>query len=210
MDSLDTKLVGKTTVKDLICLIEHQKDIGETIKFHPNGFLQLELSSTDHRRAPGLRFHIWTDSIPPRRGQKFQTHDHIFDIDSYVLSGAICNVVYKVAPDENGGYCILEANAEGQLEPTGGRISCAASKTEIITSGSTYHIHKGDFHSSSPRDTFVSTLIYKNNTDFSLSPKIVAPLDDESTALITDRTLHQGLAWEVVEIAKEKIMTAYK
>lgn len=60
-------------------------------RFHPNGFIQLNLNKNG-----STRLHVWPE---PDSGLKKQEsdntiHDHIFDMESRILCGKLTNVVY--------------------------------------------------------------------------------------------------------------------
>jgi len=198
-------LVGGITLEDLFRLIEAQQMRRTKLKLHPNGFLQLPLSIGESAHDSRLRFHIWSERIPARGERAFRIHDHIFDMDSYVLYGSLLDKHYDVRENAAGDYVMLQSDGTGQLNRTEKYFSCEARAPRIIKAGSIYPIPQGQFHISEPQEDLVATVIYKPHINHSARSRVIARRDYQKPRVEVNRDIDQELAWEIVRSAQEKI-----
>ena len=205
--SMEKPIIDNLSVEELLRLIESRRQNGEEIKLHPNGFLQLSLSS-GHWREQGLRLHVWSDSLPRKNHPKFRIHDHIFDIESYILLGKIQNKNYIIRDDPEGEHLIVEAGLE-DVHPTNKRVNAFLSDYFSKVAGEKYTLPRLQFHSSESEASLTATVMSKKNTNLTILPRVLAPVDYKTEELEGKRVVDQALAWDVVKLVVNKICETY-
>ncbi len=196
--------LGNLTAQEVLKRIEDCRALGKLVTLHPNGFLQFRLADAADKRNTPCLLHIWSDQIKRRGEERFQVHDHPFQIDSRILVGSLINQIYNVESDSNGEYRLFVGDGIGQLSRTEDRVSCALAKEEIVSAGETYHIAKGEFHSSLPRSPLVATLVLKSAID-SGKPRVLAPITYTESRIAVERTVDQVLAWSLLTTVENEI-----
>lgn len=110
-------------------------DRGGNPRVHPNGFIQLDLEPVpeswhaSHQRGhsgASRRLHIWNppDLVLPHQGTVNEVHDHVFDMESTVIRGVLCQRLYRfvvgLSLKTHELYrAIYAKNSDSRLEPTG-------------------------------------------------------------------------------------------
>lgn len=192
------------SVDDLFGLIKEQYERGEKVVCHPNGFLELSLSPIKEWDDEGFRFHVWSDTLKPRRDSAYEIHDHIFDLESWVLCGTLENIYYDIQHNKNGEYLIFEAGYD-ETKPTSDRISILNKKSIIISAPSRYTLPKYKFHSTKSIKPLTATLVYKSNTDSSKMPRILGALEYDRTMMAVNREIDQIFSWNIIKLVEHEV-----
>lgn len=140
-------------------------------RVHPNGFIQLDL--TDRRRL-----HLWHREIP-RQKTRTPLHDHVFDMQSSVLSGRMINIEYTIAFTcgvDDADLKVYEPNPDvGGLVETGERAVELRRDLTLHEAGSSYSVHRGEFHESIPAGPAVTVIKKSNIASNGQSPCVLIP-----------------------------------
>lgn len=117
--------------------------------WHPTGFLVLTLLRGEQG---ALRLHLWPPGARELGRPCWPVHDHVWDLRSHVLFGAVESRVYDVVDDAHG-EAVLYAVGYGE-----GRSSCmrrSARRVRVkegaprrIAAGGRYEVAAGEFHAS--------------------------------------------------------------
>ena len=112
---------------------------------HGNGFIQVAL--WDH-----IQLQVWDDSLELGQNPHTPIHNHRFDFEAHVLTGALDNTTYKVFPDFESGthwaYKVVGRKGENtDLVPAGNMLHCVrVDDFKTISKGYGYTFRYGDFH----------------------------------------------------------------
>lgn len=116
---------------------------------HPLGFLCLPLERSGEY---GVCLHIWSAYVEPARNTTSQVHCHSWDLISHVLYGQVRNVhavvTDAVAEATHQVFEVLSGPTEDRISPTGRTVRYAAGHVDDFSSGDTYTLAAGAFHSS--------------------------------------------------------------
>jgi len=112
--------------------IDELKSWGTVPRVHPNGFIQIDKPASRKERV-----HIWPDAELPKQGSHHSVHDHIFDMASLVLRGAMTNRLFDFPKDGEATHELHRARYktahDSTLLPTGqkGRLECSSQITVL-------------------------------------------------------------------------------
>jgi hypothetical protein len=113
---------------------------------HPLNFLVIK---TDDGAGTALRLHLWNMSF--KFGQSgFEVHNHVFDIDSFVIDGCVRQTIYAAEADTVGAweaYQVSYDDAGSSLVPTHSRLALRAVREDVFTAGDRYKLSHGMLHS---------------------------------------------------------------
>lgn len=148
---------------------------------HPYGFVVVSLGSLDHAGGRlAYRLHLWPEGFRLPGSADLMVHDHVYDIVSHVLAGAL--VQHEYVEDEHGApfasYRGLYDGPHSVLERLPGVVRVRESAVERIEAGRTYVLPAGALHmvmvdSAIFTATVLRTRYDKGRTD----PLILAPLN---------------------------------
>lgn len=137
------------------------KDAGARPRVHGNGFIQLDL---DDR----WRLHIWGDSRIPSQSVPSDIHDHVFGFDSFLLTGAITNIIWGVSEDADGSYemlvPVIRQGEDTILSHTDRFCNAKVHRMDFmsrLTGNTHYRMEPFVFHSTVAHEP-AATLIYKD------------------------------------------------
>jgi hypothetical protein len=185
---------------------ESLRSNGESPRFHPNGFIQLNLNKEGTKRL-----HVWSPNIALDKAQKTRhpIHDHIFDMESTIIVGAMQNLVYEFVESKRvKKYELFQAryNAphDSTLYTTGKTGWLVRRHIDSVVAGQTYTLPAFKFHDSNPVG-FTATLmtkkaIYKNKTCTVVVPYGLDPDNDFNRAT----ALSQETMWQEIKLALDK------
>ena len=115
----------------------------QPLTLHPLGFHVVKVGWGPH----ALRLHFWKPGGVDQPG--FEIHDHIFDLESRVIEGAIRHRVYTAAVDPdvlNAVYSVAYYGTESRLAKTDQRFRLNKRSDEVLTLGQLYRVEAGTFH----------------------------------------------------------------
>jgi hypothetical protein len=124
---------------------------------HPLGFIHLTLAQIEQCT---LRVHLW----PPGIVSEPIVHNHIWHLTSYVITGAIENLIYEITDDEHVPsqrvYEIAYRGLENTIIPTSRTLSQRIQSATIYKAGDVYSLEIGTFHSTRlPYSVLTATLV---------------------------------------------------
>lgn len=170
-DTLDAKIIAAILDQDFTVTLRNDlKDLLKDIlvqlsqysfAWHPLGFIHLKAGGVGNR---DLRIHIW----PPhdRRPQEplWPIHDHIWDLNSYVVLGEITDLTFEAGPSSSSAthrvYHVEYSESFSILQPTEEVVAARLVKRREISANAGYSIPIGTFHSSDvPTDQLTVTAV---------------------------------------------------
>lgn len=179
-------------------------------RVHPNGFIQIDISSL-------CRLHIWDDRIATHSKVFTPYHNHHFDVHSVVLKGTMINTVYDVVPvrdndvrydwreyfhkydvvrlENNNSTLQKNDDTEYYIEPR---------DLQFITEGKEYYLDKEIIHDSGFEGTTV-TLMFKDDIDFSFTPVVLVPVDKVPDELCDRNVYDPELVDQVIKEATDDL-----
>lgn len=154
-------------------------------RFHPLNFVAIR---AEDGRGLGLRLHLWDDQFAfGQRG--FEVHDHVFDLDSFVVRGAVRQTLYEVDSAEDGEYSAYEVQYEENaalLKPVRDHLKLRATRVDDFAEGAHYSLKPGILHRLEPLTSIAKTLVLTRTyvgrpvsigpTRSSLSPRTERPV----------------------------------
>jgi len=145
-------------------------------KRHPLGFLSCTLLSEGSRR---LRLHYWPVGGAFQQSADCQIHDHLFDLNSWVLEGLIENIEYKTSltGDEHALY---EASYNGDtsvLKKTKATLRLEAARRQSFRAGERYSVAAGVLHQTVRRGDKPATTVLVTDDRSRSAPLVVGPLN---------------------------------
>ena len=136
-----------------------------TPTWHPLGFIHVRLLSPS--AGESFRLHLWPADYQHNQEQVDKIHDHLFNVTSKVLCGAVTNFRYTFSPDENGEWRELRVRYGPQVSSlceTGVVGNLQETEAQTFSAQSTYHVPRFALHqtaSSSAQDTL--TVVYTDS-----------------------------------------------
>ena len=148
--------------------------------YHPLGFIHLKLFKKSN---VSLRLHLWQRQARKTQIPAWLIHNHIFDLESYVLCGSINNLNYKIVEAENNPshriYEVIYDECESQLHVTDKFVNYKLVESQIFEAGDTYKVNRGTFHTSIVEPgKFTCTLVITSN-EIAIKPQVLGELDAE-------------------------------
>jgi hypothetical protein len=144
------------------------------VSWHPLGFLHLKLASEQ-------RLHIWPEDGGHPQKPLFPIHDHIFNLESTVLTGCVTNTVYSVVKSCDAPFQLWEVRYQEKLSvlsPTGCRVGVSPADVKTICAGQTYRVPVGQFHSTNASQGTL-TATFALTTGRSGIPRVVGNLSQD-------------------------------
>jgi len=117
-----------------------------TCYVHPLGFYFVRLA-TEGKMS--LRLHYWPASHREDGSAITPYHDHVWRLQSFILSGAIENVMLDLIEDELGQFQLAQINQVGGVDeviPSGRAVSIKEQSRQRLTAGDFYEIEARKFH----------------------------------------------------------------
>ncbi len=193
-------------VKDMPHLYQTQKD---TLRVHGNGFIQIDLE-------PGLRFHVWDESIP-RQAIQTPIHDHRFSFISRILMGELINISYEAIPippepqaSREGGWYLkpvahrLHTPVPGDREDTKlvpvdeSEYFMEVQSRGSYLEGQEYSFEARDFHETQHQG-LTATLMRKTSEIPDHRVRVACPVDLEPDNIFNRYEVDIDAMWRIVE-----------
>lgn len=148
-----------------------------TFNWHPLGFVHSKLCHIPN--IGDLRLHVWLEDNRKTQFPPMPIHDHIFQVNSFVLAGSVTNHVYEIGSDSGSLYRIYEAEyAHGgsHLKPTEELLTCDLESSITYNKGDFYQVERDIFHETTvENESFAATLVIATEKDQTEQPKILGP-----------------------------------
>jgi hypothetical protein len=126
-----------------------EANLSTAAREHPLGFVVL---SEQIAEGVALRYHIWPEAWSVPEGQEVgETHDHCFELNSIIVSGALRQLNFRALIGENSGqhdlYQVVYAGTGGSaLRETGLRARLEQLGDETFEAGTAYRLAPGEIH----------------------------------------------------------------
>jgi len=179
--ALDAALLHQpTTVAGL--LVDRQDQVlACEARRHPYGFVVVSLGSLDQGTGRLVyRLHIWPQGFELPGSADLMVHDHVYDIVSHILVGAL--VQHEYEEDDRGtpfaSYKGLYDGPHSILERLPGIIRIREFAVERKEAGQTYTLPAGALHMVMVDSTvFTATVLRTRYDEGRIDPLILAPFD---------------------------------
>jgi hypothetical protein len=128
---------------------------------HPLGFASLQVGGLTDGSV--MRVHAWIPGFRIPQRPPWTVHDHIFDLSSRVVVGAVVNVAYGPLLPESGGprrvYEVSYDDSGSRLVRTEVVGRTGIGRSNRVVAGEWYYVPAGEFHETRvPREAAVVTL----------------------------------------------------
>lgn len=190
--------------------IGYARHNGRRPRLHPNGFIQIDLAKDGSERL-----HVWPAVPIPAQKTRHPIHDHSFDMESTVLCGNLCNVLYRALPLSDFEKELAQFTPYRMYRAT--RISkddtvlapadetfyaVVESMHENLEPGDTYYMQKGLLHDSVPRG-LTATLMRKLDLSYEYRPIVAVPADIKPDNDFRRESVDEAELWRQIFIALE-------
>ena len=145
-----SKLLDTFSARDaeaLNTLLQHAMREGSyTCYVHPLGFYFVRLVA---QGKMSLRLHYWPASYREEGSAITPYHDHVWKLQSFIMSGKIENVMLDIVEDGVGAYQLAQINQVGGIDevvPSGRAVSIKEKSRQRLTAGEFYEIEARRFH----------------------------------------------------------------
>lgn len=151
--------------------------------WHPLGFVHSKLCYIPN--IGDLRLHVWLEGFRNTQLPHMPIHDHIFNVNSFILSGTVTNHIYEVGNGNDNGhlYRTYEAqykNVGSLLSPTEELLTCRLKSSAVHSKGDFYIVKKEIFHETTVEvGNFAATLVIATERDDTKKPKILGPIKSQ-------------------------------
>lgn len=141
---------------------------------HPLGFFYAVEKLDD---SATLRYHLWPEnwSVPPDQ-MNGEIHDHIFELNSVVLSGAMRHETFSFVPSNKGNREILRVVYSGEtskLRRSGERGELKDISNEIYQPGTVYRVPAGTIHRAEALKSPAATLVLAISESNPPDPRVI-------------------------------------
>jgi len=201
------------TSKEIIIFLNFiKKNLNEfKITKHPLGFIYIELAKED---SAIYRLHIWAKDVRYTQEPNWPIHNHIYDIESYLIIGKIKQTTYNlVNAKENPSYPLykIKYTKKGTIkEKLKESTDLEISDIKILNTGESYSFPKESFHRIDvPNDSLTATLVKSSAINNNNSPIVVATEENKQKNLIYNKDILNNdliiqLLTTIIETLKEK------
>jgi hypothetical protein len=173
-------------------LLSLRRTLGAPFKLHPLGFVVSTLITEGARK---LRLHFWPLAGAAQQSPAHQIHDHLFQLRSWVLAGAVENVEYAACPTGGKEFAVYTTTYSGDcsiLKKTDATLRLTERRRCTYNAGKSYVIDVGVLHET-VRIGYKPALTVLVTTDRSAAPPIVlGPLSGQSLYVYERRIFEEG------------------
>jgi hypothetical protein len=129
--------------------------------WHPYGFAVFRLGRSVDGRT--MRLHIWPEFQRQMQQPEWPIHSHPWQLDSYVLIGAVVQKQFDVEADARGDQCLYRVGYSQDcsvLERSPYRVKSALVHEIRVEPGQSYSVPHGQFHASLVScDVYAATIV---------------------------------------------------
>ena len=142
---------------------------------HPLGFIYIELG---HFESTIYRFHIWPKNIRYTQIPNWPIHNHIYNLQSIVLSGKLKQIEYEIIIDNEGDNKLfsVDYNSQGTIKKDlKKRIKLIRRNITNLIQYNSYSFQKDLYHSIHvPKNMLSATFVKTSNIDNLKKPIVVS------------------------------------
>jgi len=176
---------------------------------HPLGYMHIKLGESD--RGAAVRLHIWPRDERPYQAPRLPIHDHVWILDSHVLTGVITNRIYNtISSNFDPTHQLFDVQYEGDkdvsvLRPTENFVRAEVSEETKYYSGDHYSVSLDTYHTSQvPESKFTSTVVATSDSK-NRAPKVLGPVDRNETFVYQRESYSDRVAKKYIEKLSRKI-----
>jgi hypothetical protein len=192
----------------LLELISFKKQDNSLIgNWHPLGFVHANLGRIDGIGT--IRLHIWLQNKRKTQIPSFPIHDHVFTVNSHILSGTVTNRIYHIERDSINPthklYSVKYDNNKSLLESLNQKVNCHFISEENFTIGQYYSVRSSVFHTTEVNENhFASTLVLTNN-HINGEPKVVGGLFQNDIYIYERSLCEPAELLEMISLLEHKL-----
>jgi hypothetical protein len=164
---------------------------------HVLGFMHIRLGEVD---GHALRLHLWPYPLWPLADPPWPVHTHAWKVESFVVVGAVENLLYSVDANARGRgrlYRVEYGGTESRRVATQQVVDCTFQSRERFTAGSYYEIPEGQFHTTRTVDAFATTLVVTGPPQ-PAPPLVMGDADGDPVYRYTTRVVSPEQAQELL------------
>lgn len=136
-------------------ILQAQKSTSIQAEEHPLGMFVVYF----RQETFTLRLHIWKPSTSLFRDGLGTIHDHIWDLESYVLRGTISHRVFDLAKDNDGVQLWGHDYESQRIHKLEESVLPILRTEKLIPAGGRYFLPAGEFHQTEPMTDLAITLV---------------------------------------------------
>jgi hypothetical protein len=174
--------------------------LSTTARRHPLGFLYASETVSD---GIDLRFHLWPEGWHiPETQTGSEIHDHVYELNSLVLGGAVRHETFDAVPAQDGDRELLEVAYFGEassLRRMGARVVLRRLTDEVHGAGTAYRLRPGIIHRASAVAAPAATLVLTVTPPAAAAPRVIIPVGHEAPQPFARRQLTDA---EITEARK--------
>ena len=158
---------------------------------HPLGFIHFDVGSMGEGISVPLRFHVWTGMSLAWSDPLGKSHDHVWNLTSLVVAGALTDsaLVFEEAAQGNERIVEIVYSEDGnQAESNGQRVVSREISKQLVEAGSVYRVSANAFHRTDIVELPTATLVIARPGSPAARPRIIASLDEGATARAAPRS----------------------
>ena len=203
---------GKTeNIKEIILRMVSRSEFLEkhTPNIHPLGYMHIKLGECGEGTA--VRLHVWPRDERPYQAPRLPIHDHVWRLDSHVLTGVITNRIFNTVSEKSDPtHQLFDVEYEGDkdvsvLKPSESFVRAKVSEESKYYSGDHYSVSLDTYHMSQvPESKFTATVVATSNTK-NRAPKVLGPVDCSGTFVYQRETYPESTAQRYLENLSHKI-----
>ncbi|GAA3628147.1 hypothetical protein [Flavivirga jejuensis] len=143
-------------------------------EWHPLGFIYIKLIQG---KKNDYRLHIWPKETRSSNKTKHPIHNHIYNIESLVVSGKVGCEAYSIEKktiSKTKLYKVHYSKSGSKLVSTNESVNIEKKNISWTNTGNTYIIEKGDYHQSVvEQNTFAATVVKNYNKSDNIKPTVI-------------------------------------
>lgn len=148
------------------------------INRHPLGFYCCKLIQN---KNISIRLHFWLKEN--QKQKNFEIHNHIFDLESYILIGAIQNIIYEPSLEKEGipfnTFITSYNNEKSTITLKDSNIFLKVKERNTYLKSQKYTLTSNIIHQSNVMSEKAITLMYTLNTNNTVSPIVYSKVQVE-------------------------------
>lgn len=164
-----------TAMADVIVALE-RSSASLAASWHPLGFMHIGLGEV--AQGAKLRFHTWLPHERHTQDPPLPIHDHIFHLESHVLTGIVVNHFYQVEDSTTGEHSRYDVAYDGHesiLSPRGDRVHCRLVSSVAYAAGDQYEVPKDQFHATEVAEGLLSATVVLSTATGAQKPVVIGP-----------------------------------
>jgi hypothetical protein len=169
------RTVAGKMLKQVICFFKARFEMRLQIgaRRHPLGFFYATEELSDRMM---LRYHLWpSDWAIPMQEQGNEVHDHVYELNSLLLHGAIRHETFEMIPADEGRlelFNVTYTDEGSALSNTCQRIELQTTTDSYYVAGTAYRLGPGVLHRVTPEQLPIATLVLTIRSDAAAAARV--------------------------------------